>query len=257
VKPIDLIYREAALPTPAAPVARPLTPDPGRGPGGSRSRSATGFAISIGLHLALAGGFMLAGRSPPTIVAAPLAPMIVALERAAPPSPPKEVAPGPQQVRRDPSKPRPPPPVRLRPAPPAPEPVFVAPPRPFKPSDPGPASPETTAPPALLAPPAAQASSDVKATWEGQILARLENYRRFPDGARARRQQGVVHVRFRIDRPGRVMWARIERSSGFGELDRAALDTLHRAQPLPTIPANRPDEVELVVPVEFFIAPRR
>ena len=255
MKPADLIYREASLPASTAPIAHPLTPDQGRRP--SRSRPATGFAISIGLHLALAGGLLLGGLRPPTIVAAPLAPMVVELERAAPPSPPQDVAPGPQQVERQASRPSPPQPLPLKTTPLADQPIYVAPPKPSAPSDPGPMAPETTAPPTLAAPPASQATSDVKITWEGQLLARLEKYRRFPEGARARRQQGVVHVRFRIDRPGRVLWARVERSSGFGELDRAALDTLRRAQPLPPIPANRPDEVELVVPVEFFIAQRR
>lgn len=60
-----------------------------------------------------------------------------------------------------------------------------------------------------------------------------------------------------FDRPGRVLWSRVERSSGCGELDRAALDTLRRAAPLPAIPADRPDQVELVVPVEFYITLRR
>lgn len=252
MKPADLVYRDAAIP--AAPPLAPRPPRRRRGRTGSRS--ATGFAVSIGLHLALAAGFLWGGPKVAAVLAPP-APMIVELERAAPPSPPQEVAPGPQQVERRASRPLPPTPLPIKATPPADTPVYVAPPRPTAPSDPGPAAPETTAPPTQPAPPAPQASSDVKITWEGQVLARLEKYRRFPDGARARRQQGVVHVRFRIDRPGRVLWSRIERSSGFGELDRAALDTLRRAQPLPAIPADRPDQVELVVPVEFFITPRR
>ncbi|WP_371432106.1 energy transducer TonB [Novosphingobium sp.] len=40
------------------------------------------------------------------------------------------------------------------------------------------------------------------------------------------------------------------RSSGFPDLDKAALETLRRADPLPKIPADRPDEIELAVPVE-------
>lgn len=259
MKPVDLIYREAAPPTPSAtPVASAIAATrPARRAVRSGSRSAIGFTISIGLHLALVLGFLLSGLATPSPTPLPREPMIVALERGAPPSPPQDVPPGPQQVKREAFKPLPPPPIPLKATLPAPDPVLVTPPRPSKPSDPGPAIAETTAPPALPAPPASQATSDVKSTWEGQVLARLEKYRRFPDDARARRQQGVVHVRFRIDRPGRVLWSRIERSSGFAQLDRAALDTLRRAQPLPAIPAGRPDEVELVAPVEFFITRRR
>jgi len=258
VKPVDLIYREAAPPTPATSVASAIAAArPARRPGRSGSRSAIGFTVSIGLHLALVFGFMLSGLATPSPMPPSPEPMIVALERAAPPSPPQDVPPGPQQVKREAFKPLPPPPIPLKATLPAPDPMIVTAPRLSKRSDPGPAVAETTAPPALPAPPAAQATSDAKSTWEGQVLARLEKYRRFPDDARARRQQGVVHVRFRIDRPGRVLWSRIERSSGFAQLDRAALDTLRRAQPLPAIPAERPDEVELVAPVEFFITRRQ
>ncbi|WP_313440412.1 energy transducer TonB [Novosphingobium sp.] len=43
------------------------------------------------------------------------------------------------------------------------------------------------------------------------------------------------------------------RSSGSIFLDRAALETIRRAQPLPAIPEGKPDELELSVPVEFFL----
>ncbi|WP_239509389.1 energy transducer TonB family protein [Stenotrophomonas maltophilia] len=43
------------------------------------------------------------------------------------------------------------------------------------------------------------------------------------------------------------------RSSGIPELDRAALATIRRAQPLPAIPDDRPDPLDLSVPVEFFL----
>lgn len=257
MKPADLIYREAAPPArpPSSIAPRPASRRPGPGRRSS-ARSATGLAISIGLHLALAAGFWVTARQAPRLLAPAPAPMAVALERASPPSPPQDVAPGPRRVERQAAKPSPTPPAPLKTTPPADQPVFVAPHAPSRPSDPGPAAPETSAPPVLPAPPASQAASDVKVTWEGQVLERLEKYRRFPDSARARRRQGVVFVRFRLDRPGRLLWSRVERSSGSGELDRAALDTLRRAQPLPAIPADRPQEVELVVPVEFFIAPR-
>jgi protein TonB len=111
----------------------------------------------------------------------------------------------------------------------------------------------TSAPKSIPAPPAPSASSASSATWEAELLAHLEKYRRYPAAARARREQGVAHVRFRMDREGHVLSAEIRRSSGSVALDRAALDTLRRAQPLPAIPADRPDPLELAVPIEFFI----
>lgn len=67
----------------------------------------------------------------------------------------------------------------------------------------------------------------------------------------------MTHVRFVMNREGRVLSSRIERSSGHPALDRAALDMLTRAQPLPTPPAEVAGaQIELVVPVEFFVRGR-
>ncbi|NGM50911.1 TonB family protein [Caulobacter sp. 602-2] len=212
------------------------------------------MALSVGLHAALAGAILFGGFAPAFVAPPPAAPMIVELETTSPPVPQLEVPPGPQQQERQAARPTPPKPPPVKTAPAAPEPVFFTPPRPASPVDPGPAAPQTTAPPTQPAPVAQRAASNAVATWEGQVLAALEKKRRYPPAAQARRQQGVAHVRFRMSRDGKVLWSRLERSSGFGELDRAAVNTPKRAQPLPPVPADRPDEVELVVPVEFFIA---
>ena len=113
--------------------------------------------------------------------------------------------------------------------------------------------PQTTAPKSFSAPPAERASSVSDITWEAQILAHLEKHRRYPASARARQQQGIAHIRFRMNREGRVLSSEVLRSSGSAVLDWAALKTLRRAQPLPRIPAEKPDPLELVVPVEFFV----
>lgn len=69
-----------------------------------------------------------------------------------------------------------------------------------------------------------------------------------------RRQQGVPYIRFVMDRDGHVLSSRLERSSGFDALDRAALELPKQAQPLPKPPEDRlGDKIELVVPVEFFL----
>tara|TARA_R110000787_G_scaffold142105_1_gene255636 strand:+ start:3041 stop:3520 length:480 start_codon:yes stop_codon:yes gene_type:complete len=54
--------------------------------------------------------------------------------------------------------------------------------------DPGPPVPETTAPKSIAA-----------QSWEAQLLAHLERYRRFPARARAARQQGTVYIRFTMN----------------------------------------------------------
>lgn len=178
------------------------------------------------------------------------------LPLGAPPEPIHEVAPGPQQAEQQDTPPVPdtattttPPLVRLPailPSARQPEPARPA-------TDPGPRVTETTAPKNVAAPAAARMSSEARPNWEAQLLAHLQRYRRFPARARAARQEGTVQVRFRMNRAGAVLSASVQRSSSFSTLDMAALDTLKRAQPLPAIPADRPDIVELTIPVEFYI----
>ncbi|WP_402718795.1 TonB family protein [Janthinobacterium rivuli] len=109
------------------------------------------------------------------------------------------------------------------------------------------------APPSPALPPAPQELRSGVSSWEGKVLARMERFRRYPTASRAKQEQGVVYLRCRIDRDGQVLAAAIERSSGSAALDQAALDTLQRAAPLPRIPKERPDPLELSIPVEFSI----
>jgi protein TonB len=118
------------------------------------------------------------------------------------------------------------------------------------------AAPQTKveAPPKTLpAPPAPQPASNAPDSWEGRVLARIAKFRRYPGSARQAYEQGVVYVRFRMDREGHVLTASVVRGSEYPDLDQAALDTVRRADPLPSIPQDRPEELELAVPIEFYI----
>ena len=120
-----------------------------------------------------------------------------------------------------------------------------------KPADPGPAEPEAAAPKTA---PASQMSSKGPDTWEGQVLAALNKHRRYPRISMMQRQQGVPYIRFVMDRAGKVISIRLERSSGFPDLDREALALPRRASPLPKPPSDKIGNTwELVVPVEFFM----
>lgn len=110
---------------------------------------------------------------------------------------------------------------------------------------------ESAAPPSRPAPEGALSGG--KATWEGEVLARLGQFRRYPVASRLRHEEGVVYIRFRLDRSGHVLSSQLEHSSGFTALDKEAIATVARAQPLPAIPANMPDTVELSLPIEFFL----
>jgi protein TonB len=122
-----------------------------------------------------------------------------------------------------------------------------------KSTEPAPREPETAAPKAAPASSAPRAS-DGPDSWEGRVLAALNKRLRYPRAAQLRRQQGVPWVRFVMDREGKVLSVRLERSSGIADLDREAVALPKRAQPLPKPPADRPGSaLELVVPVEFFL----
>ena len=120
--------------------------------------------------------------------------------------------------------------------------------------DSAPMEAEAAAPKTQPAPPAPQAASNASDTWEGRVLAQLASHRRYPRLAMNRQQQGVPYIRFVMDRDGKVLSSRLERSSGFPDLDREAVALPKRAAPLPKPPNDKPgDTLELVVPVEFFL----
>lgn len=177
---------------------------------------------------------------------------------AAPPEPVREVKPGPEQVEQE--KPQP----RTEQATIAPIPVPTLATQPVAvakaPSEPAPRqeppAQETTAPEARPLPPAPTPSNAVP-TWQGRVLASLHKVRRYPRDASLRRQQGVPYIRFVMNREGKILSVRLERSSGFRSLDSEALSLPKRAQPLPKPPEDvQGESIELVVPVEFFLARR-
>lgn len=219
-----------------------------------------GVAASLALHAApliAAGGFWATRPEP---VAIPDQVFEVELVRMqAPPRPPSEQPPGPQQTEAPAAPATPKPLIQPRLQAVVPANVETLPltvdPAPAPTASAAPPAPETTAPPARPAPAAAVAAS--AQTWEGLLLAHLERRKRYPAEARAQRREGVAHVRFTMTRDGRVLSAELERSSGHPALDREAVALLRRAQPLPKPPAEiTGDPISLSVPVEFFMRGR-
>ncbi len=90
------------------------------------------------------------------------------------------------------------------------------------------------------------------------LQAWLEKHKTYPARARLRRQEGIVHLSFTIDRQGQILAHAIERSSGYRLLDQEAVDMLTRAAPLPPMPYDmRQPQLALVVPVQFYLTSRR
>ncbi|HEX4504685.1 MAG TPA: energy transducer TonB [Alphaproteobacteria bacterium] len=110
-----------------------------------------------------------------------------------------------------------------------------------------PPSPPEPQPP----PPASQAAPPP--TYVAKLFNHLARYKRYPRAAQSAREQGVAGLRFTMNREGRVLAYRIERSSGHADLDAEVLSMIQRAQPLPELPADMPDTVEIVIPISFSL----
>lgn len=221
-------------------------------PMGWRTRAiGMGGTASVGLMIMLC--LFVTWRVVHPVVAPPTLAVFDVSPPAAPPEPDVAVPEGPVQVEQAEQKPQ----VQEQPEPPEIiiprlSPIAAAKPPPIEQAAAADPVLETTAPKSLVAPIAPRASDNAEMTWEGLLMAHLEKHRRYPAAARARREQGTVYVRFRMNRAGQVLWLRIDQSSGSTTLDRAALDTFRRAQPLPAIPDDKADELEIALPVEFF-----
>jgi protein TonB len=103
----------------------------------------------------------------------------------------------------------------------------------------------------VVAPRPVQARA-VVATWRSQIVTILEHNKRYPSDARARGEQGVTRLAFRIDGQGHLVASRIVASSGSAALDAETLALVQRAQPFPPPPPELAGS-ELTVPVSFNI----
>lgn len=112
---------------------------------------------------------------------------------------------------------------------------------------------ERTAPRAVAPAPGAESHNpNAVPQWKTELVARLQRYKRYPSDAQARGEEGVAQLAFSVDRAGGVHNARIVRSTGSSTLDRATLDLIARAQPLPAPPAEiRGTQISIVVPINY------
>lgn len=220
-------------------------------------RRPIGLIASFIVHALVLGALLLGWRSytPPPPADVPVVMKMISLqpetepEAPVPPLPPEEPVPQPEP-RNAPAPPVvPPSPIQILSAPAVPT-VIAPPPAPDR-------SPTASPPPAPVPPP--QPASPPPAnlapeSWEGRVLARLIRFRRYPPAAHRARIEGVPLVRFTMDRRGRVLDSRLERTSGNALLDREAMSLPQRAQPMPAPPDDRQGRtITLVVPVEFVL----
>lgn len=157
--------------------------------------------------------------------------------------------------------PMPPDPVVLPPPPKIPAPVVQA-RTPAARVQPAPAVAAARSP----APPAADSGSsdsagsspDAKkkeARYYSLLMAHLNRKKRYPSDAKKARQQGIVTVRFTVERSGRVSDASIKRSSGHDLLDSETLALMQRVSPLPPIPREMDREtITISLPIDYSLS---
>ena len=240
-------------------------------------------AIVVATHFGLMGGYLL--MPSPDMEGAPLSPAVIVdlAPVAVAPASQSDLAPGPEVQEAQPT-PTPPPqakpevvePIQKIETPsevtlPLPEPKAEKKPE-EKPDttqknetmhERQPVAPRTTASPrseqstaeAARAPsPGSDASRAAIARWRDLVVARLQQNKRYPSDAEARRETGVVTLSFSVDRNGRVLAQSIAQGSGSSSLDREVLAMIQRAQPLPAFPpAMTQPVVHLTVPIRFSL----
>ncbi|VVN74806.1 energy transducer TonB [Pseudomonas fluorescens] len=241
------------------------------------TRYSGSLAVVLGVH-AVAILLALNWSSSPQPVELPPLAMVVELAQLPappPPAPPKVVTPPqpPAPVEELPlpklaEAPKPtisvPKPVKPKPKPQPPKPVEKKPelpkekPSEEKPSD-APPTPAPTEKSAAPAPGPTAAQKAAKESWQGTLLAHLQKYKKYPAGAQARGKEGLNRLRFVVDAEGNVLSFELVGRSGNADLDRATLEMIRRAQPLPKPPADMLSNgsIEIVAPFVYSLEKRR
>jgi protein TonB len=238
----------------------------------SRSRSLSLWGVSLllvlGLHLGLACWALL-GRPQSPPVELPPAAMMVELEPAPvkPPPPPKiepepEPEPEPKLVEAPKptialAKPKPvlkPKPKPQQEKPPEPKPPQPTPEKSEEDADPLPTD-KASAPQAAEAPSVSVARQQARQTWQSQLQSRLARFQKYPEAAKRREKPGIrtSSLRFTVDAEGRVLAYELVGRSGNPLIDRATLEVIRKAQPLPKPPPEllNGGTLEIIMPLSY------
>jgi protein TonB len=94
-------------------------------------------------------------------------------------------------------------------------------------------------------------ASSTTVKFQQALLRHVARYQRYPNAARLGRLRGSVETLFSMSRNGSILGVWVKTSSGQAVLDREAVDTIRRAQPLPSIPPDLPDRLNIQVSLVF------
>lgn len=102
----------------------------------------------------------------------------------------------------------------------------------------------------------AAAIAQAKASWQGLLLARLAQYKKYPEAAKRFEEVGkrINRLRFVVDAKGKVLSYELVSLSGNALLDQATLDMIRKAQPLPPPPPellNSSGTLEIIAPLVY------
>ncbi len=90
--------------------------------------------------------------------------------------------------------------------------------------------------------------------FQMDMLRKVNRNLRYPQSSRVNLEEGVVLVRFTMDRKGNVSNVAVEKSSEFPLLNDEAVAVLLRAQPFPPPPPELAgDKIDMVLPVKFSL----
>lgn len=96
--------------------------------------------------------------------------------------------------------------------------------------------------------------ADLHKSYADELLRHIARHKHYPRAAVKRREQGVAVVQFALDGTGRLVSLHLMESSGHRILDRAAMQTLRNAQPLPLPPAPLQKTLDgFTLPVRFAL----
>lgn len=177
---------------------------------------------------------------PPAAMVIELAPLPPAAPKPAPPPPPEIIPEEPEPMPKLAEAPKPTIAItKPKPKPkPQPKPPQPKPPEPDQAPDDTPAAPE--APQVADAPAAPQMSapsiSNAERNWQSELAAHFKKAMRYPADAQRRNIEGVNRVLLVVDAKGYVVSFEMVSKSVSSSLDRATMQMIRRAQPLPPPP---------------------
>ena len=100
------------------------------------------------------------------------------------------------------------------------------------------------------------AKAKLEDSYKATLILWLQRFKRYPNAAQRRGQQGVVSVEFSINADGEVLSFRVIETSEYERLNQAAIQMIQRASPLPPVPdglRNGQNFFTYSVPVNFTI----